>query len=192
MEAALDGTVQAAVAITEARDPYTAGHERRVGQLAVAIAAEMGFGKDALKGLQVGAALHDIGKIFVPAEILNKPGSLSDTEFSIIKTHPAGGYEILKVIRFPWPVADMALQHQERLDGSGYPEGLKDGEIMLESRILAVADVVEAMSSHRPYRAALGMDAALAEIKKNRGTLFDAEVVDITLRLFKEGFAFSE
>ena len=139
-----------------------------------------------LLGLRLAGLIHDIGKITVPVEILNKPGRISDTEFNIIKTHPQAGYNILKEIEFPWPVAQIILQHHERLDGSGYPRGIKNGGIMVEAKILAVADVMEAMASHRPYRPALGIEAALEEIEKNRGILYDPEVADICTSLFTE------
>jgi len=179
--------------IVEVRDPYTSGHQRRVAELAVAIANEMGLSDDRIEAIRVAGLLHDIGKIVIPLEILNKAGQLNDLEFEFIKTHPKVGYDLLKDIEFPWPVAEIVLQHHERLDGSGYPNGLKDGEIMLEARILAVADVVEAMSSHRPYRPALGIERALAEIETNRGTKYDPDVVDACLKLFREGkFKFQE
>ena len=170
----------------ESRDPHTAGHQRRVAELSTAIAREMGLASQALEGIHFGALIHDLGKIQVPAEILAKPTRLSKLEFELIKAHPQAGYDILKGIEFPWPVAQMVLQHHERLDGTGYPNGAKDGDIALEARILAVADVVEAMSSHRPYRPALGIDAALAEIIQQRGKLYDSDVVDACVRLFKE------
>ena len=188
---ALGGTIQVLVAAVETRDPYTAGHQQRVTHLARAIASEMGLSLGQIEGIRMAGAIHDIGKIAVPAEILSKPGKITETEFGIIKTHPQVGYDILKGIEFPWPVAKIVLQHQERLDGSGYPAGLKGDEIILEARILAVADVVEAMASHRPYRPALGIDRALEEISKNRGILYDADVVDACVRLFREkGFKF--
>ncbi len=175
----------------ESHDPYTAGHQRRVAELARAIGKKMGLDKERLMGLYIGGLLHDIGKISIPEEILTYPGRLTEAEWAIIRTHPRRGYEILKNTRFPWPVAEVALQHHERLDGSGYPTGLKDDEIILEARILAVADVVEAMSSHRPYRPTRGIDKALAEIKKNKGRLYDPAVVDACVAVFAEGFAFS-
>ena len=155
------------------------------------MATDMGLTDDQVEGVRITASLHDIGKIGVPAEILSKPGRLIDIEFNLIKNHPQTGYELLKDIEFPWPVAQIVLQHHERMDGSGYPQGLKSEDILLEARILAVADVVEAMASHRPYRAALGIEAALEEISKNEGILYDAEVVDACLKLFTEkGFKF--
>ncbi len=188
---ALDGTVSALAATIETRDPYTAGHQRRVAQLACALARELGFSEDQLQGIQVSGFLHDIGKIAVPAEILNKPGKISEHEFSMIKTHPQVGYEVLKGIEFPWPVALTILQHHERLNGSGYPHGLSQEDILLEARILAVADVMEAMVSHRPYRPALLVNQALEEISQHRGILYDPEVVEVCLQLFTEkGFEF--
>ena len=153
----------------------------------MAIAEEMGLGEQLIQGIRLGAMIHDIGKIYVPAEILNRPGKLSEFEFNIIKTHPAVGYDIVKDIPFNWPIRDMVYQHHERLDGSGYPQGLKGEQIILEARILAVADVMEAMSSHRPYRAALPVEKGLAEITGNRGRLYDAPVVDACVRLVQEG-----
>jgi putative nucleotidyltransferase with HDIG domain len=183
---ALVATVEAITATVEARDPYTAGHQRRVADLAQSIAREMGLDESALEGIHFGAQIHDLGKIQVPAEILAKPTRLSKPEFELIKTHPQAGYDIVRGIEFPWPVADMVRQHHERLDGSGYPQGLKGEAIALEARILAVADVVEAMASHRPYRASLGLDAALREIEAKRGIWFEEKVVDACLRLFRE------
>jgi PAS domain S-box-containing protein len=182
----LIATVNTLASAIEMRDPYTAGHQRRVTILACAIAEEMDLTENQFDGLHMAGLIHDLGKISVPAEILDKAGSLSETEFDIIKTHPQTGYNLLKEIEFPWPVAQVVLQHHERLDGSGYPRGLKGEEIMLEARILAVADVVEAMVSHRPYRAALGIEAALEEISKNKGILYDQEVVDACIKLFTE------
>jgi len=178
--------VNASIKIVESRDPYTAIHEKRVARLVSAIAKEMGLTKDEADSIKIVALLHDIGKITIPAEILTKPSKVTKTEFEIIKMHPQVGYEILKDIAFPIPVAKIILQHHERMDGSGYPNGLKGNEIMLEARILAVADVVEAMSSHRPYRPALGIDKALEEIEKNKGILYDSKVVNACMRLFKE------
>jgi PAS domain S-box-containing protein/putative nucleotidyltransferase with HDIG domain len=179
-------TVNALASTVEMRDPYTAGHQRRVTILACAIAEQMGLTEERFDGLRLAGLIHDIGKITVPIEILNKPGRISETEFNIIKMHPQAGYNLLKEIEFPWPVAQIVLQHHERLDGSGYPQGLKNGGIMQEAKILAVADVVEAMASHRPYRPSLGIDAALGELTKNRGILYDPEVVDVCQRLFVE------
>lgn len=185
----LDGTVKALATTIEIRDPYTAGHQRRVAQLACAITKEMGFSEDAMEGMQVMGFLHDIGKIVVPAEILSKPGALNELEFNMIKAHAQVGYNILQGIEFPWPVNDVVLQHHERLNGSGYPQGLTKEDIIVEARILAVADVVESMASHRPYRPALGMDRALEEIMQKKGILYDKDVVDACARLFiKKGF----
>ncbi len=187
----LGATVQAMAATVETRDPYTAGHQRRVANLARAIAQEMNLYKDVVDGIRVAGLIHDIGKISVPAEILSKPTKLTEMEFNIIKVHSETGYNILKDIEFPWPIADIVLQHHEKLNGSGYPQGLKNGQILLEAKILAVADVVEAMASHRPYRAGLGIDFALEEIEKNKGILYDAKIVDACARLFREkGFRF--
>ncbi|MBI5660309.1 MAG: PAS domain S-box protein [Nitrosomonadales bacterium] len=182
----LEGTVQAIAAMVELRDPYTAGHQRRVAQLAAAIAVELGLPEERVRGIHLAGTIHDLGKIQTPAEILSKPGKLSATEFNLIKDHPQNGYEILKGIAFPWPIAQMVWQHHEKLDGSGYPQGLKGEEILLEARILSVADVVEAMSSHRPYRPGLGTDAAMAEIGRGRGGRYDPDAVDACVRLFRE------
>lgn len=179
-------TVSAMAAIVEMRDPYTAGHQRRVAQLASAIAHELGLQDTQIEGLNLACVVHDVGKINIPAEILSKPGRLIGPEFSLIRQHPEAGHEILKGIDFPWPIAQAVLQHHERLDGSGYPRGLRGNEILLEARIMAVADVIEAMASHRPYRPGLGLDAALAEIEAKHGTLFDPVVADAALRLFRE------
>jgi GAF domain-containing protein len=186
----LEATIEAIAATVEARDPYTAGHQRRVASLACALGKEMGLAESMQQGLHFGALIHDLGKIQVPAEILSKPTRLTKLEFDLIKTHPQAGYDIVKGIDFPWPVAQMVHQHHERVDGSGYPQGLRGDAITLEARILAVADVVEAMASHRPYRPGLGLDAALREIEAKRGQWFDAAVVDACLRLFREqGFS---
>ncbi|MDO9577380.1 MAG: HD domain-containing phosphohydrolase [Candidatus Cloacimonadales bacterium] len=179
-------TVNGLVSAMEKRDPYTAGHQRRVANLATAIAEEMNLSIDQTAGIRIAALVHDIGKIYVPSEILSKPGELSRAEMNLIRTHPAAGHEILSKIHFPWPVAEIVLQHQERLDGSGYPQGLKSDDIILEARILSVADVVEAISSHRPYRPALGVEFALNEIISHKGTLYDSQVVDACIILFKE------
>jgi len=191
LEKSLEQSIRAIADTVEARDPYTAGHQRRVGELAVAIAREMGLPEQTIHGIHLAAAVHDLGKIHVPAEILSKPGKLTDIEFMLIKTHPQAGYDILKDVDFPWPIADIVRQHHEKLDGSGYPQGLKDGEILLESCIMTVADVVETMSSHRPYRPSLGMELALKEIERGRGSAYDPMVADACLKLFREGrFAF--
>jgi PAS domain S-box-containing protein len=191
LQDSLTGTVRAIASIVEMRDPYTSGHQVRVADLAAAIARQMGLPEDRVQGIHLASIVHDLGKIKIPAEILSKPGLLSDIEYQLIKTHAQAGYDILKDISFPWPIAQMALQHHERVDGTGYPQGLKGEAFMLEARILSVADVVEAMSSHRPYRPALGTAEAMAEIIKHRGTYFDPQVVDACLILFEEkGFAF--
>ncbi len=193
LQAALDGTVNALAATVEMRDPYTAGHQRRVAQLACAIAEEMNLPEERIRDLHTAAVIHDIGKINVPSEILSKPGRLSEIEFDMVKSHPQVGYDILQKTRCPEAVTQIVLQHQERLDGSGYHQGLSGEDIILEARILAVADVVEAMCSHRPYRAAFGIDRALEEISQNKGILYDAEAVDACVTLFKEErFAFEE
>jgi PAS domain S-box-containing protein/putative nucleotidyltransferase with HDIG domain len=181
---ALEATINALTAAVEMRDPYTAGHQRRVTDLACSIAKEMGLPQERMEAIQMAGIIHDIGKILVPSEILSKPGKLSDAAFNIIKTHPQAGYDILKSIEFPFPVAQIVLRHHERMDGSGYPAGLSGEKILLEARILAVADVVEAMASHRPYRPVLGIDKALEEITRNKGILYDSEAVAACLRLF--------
>ncbi|MCP9833423.1 MULTISPECIES: HD-GYP domain-containing protein [unclassified Cyanobium] len=172
--------------MAEMRDPYTAGHQQSVDKLALAIGVELGLPVRQLEGLQLAASVHDIGKIMVPAEILCKPTKLTRHEYDLIKDHAQAGYDILKDVDFPWPIARIVLEHHERMDGSGYPNGIPGDEQLLESRIVAVADVVQSMCAHRPYRAGLGSDAALAEITKNRGKLYDPEVVDACLRLFNE------
>jgi len=191
LRGALGGTIQVIESMVEERDPYTAGHQRRVTDLARSIAKEMGLSVNLRDAIRMAGAIHDIGKISVPSEILSKPTQLTETEFELIKKHPKVGYEILKNIDFPWPVAEIVLQHHERLDGSGYPNGLKNGQILMEARVLGVADVVEAMSSHRPYRASLGKDKALEEIKKNKGILYEPEAVDACVELIsKKGYEF--
>jgi HD-GYP domain-containing protein (c-di-GMP phosphodiesterase class II) len=187
----LEGTVRAIAGIVEMRDPYTAGHQIRVADLAAAIAGQMGLPEEQVHAIHLAGTVHDLGKIQIPAEILSKPGKINDLEYSLIKIHPQAGYDILKGINFPWPIADMVLQHHERMDGSGYPQGLKGDAILLEARILCVADVVEAISAHRPYRAGLGIETALDEISKNRGKFYDPQVADACLTLFrKEGYTF--
>jgi len=183
---ALEGTIDAMSLTIEMRDMYTAGHQRRVAQLAVAIAEEMKLPVDKIEGIRMAGIIHDIGKIAMPAEVLTKPARLSKIEVQLIREHPRVGFNILKKIDFPWPVAQIILQHHERMDGSGYPDGLSGEAILLEARILAVADVVEAMSSHRPYRPALGVEKALEEIRRGRGIRYDLQVVDACIRLFKE------
>jgi putative nucleotidyltransferase with HDIG domain len=186
MRKALAGTVQAISLAVETRDPYTSGHQRRTADLARAIATEMGLPRDRIEFVRIATAIHDIGKIAIPADILSKPKKLNDIEFKIIQSHAQAGYEILRDIEFSWPVAEVILQHHERIDGSGYPHGLQGEDILPEARILMVTDVVEAMVSHRPYRHALGMDAAIEEIARNRGILYDPEVVDACLRLIQD------
>lgn len=183
---ALGATIQAMAMTVEVRDPYTAGHQRRVADLARSIASEMGLSYDQIDGIRMAALIHDIGKISIPAEILSKPTRLTDWEFNLIKIHPQAGYDILKNIEFQAPVARMILEHHERINGSGYPNSLKGENILLGSRIIAVADVVEAMASHRPYRPSLGIDAALDEITKNKNILYDPDTANACLRLFNE------
>jgi PAS domain S-box-containing protein len=188
----LQATVQSIALLVETNDPYTYGHQQRVAQLAVAIAKEMGLTTDQQDFIYTASIIHDLGKVSVPSELLSKPTKLTELEFNLIKTHSPSGYNILKDIEFPWPVADTVLQHHERMNGSGYPNHLQGSAILLEARILAVADVVEAISSHRPYRPSLGIDFALDDISKNKGILYDANVVDACLKLFQEkNFAFS-
>lgn len=178
--------------ISEMRDPYTAGHQQRVAQLSYAIAQEMGLSEEQKKGIYMAAMVHDIGKIRVPLEILVNPNGLTEYEFNIIKSHPKNGYEILQPIKFPYPIAQIIFQHHERMDGSGYPQGLSGKSILLESRILGVADTVEAMSIHRPYRPALGIEKAIEEISNKNGILYDPDVVTACLKVLKKGFHFSE
>jgi HD-GYP domain-containing protein (c-di-GMP phosphodiesterase class II) len=185
LKASLDGTVTMAMELGELRDPYTTGHEARVAQISVQIGKVLGLDDSVIQALDLAGKLHDIGKFVVPVEILSKPGRLTEIEFDLVKGHALAGYNILKRVDFPWPVAEFVLQHHERLDGSGYPRGLKGDEISLEARILAVADVVESMSSHRPYRPALGIEVALAEIERGRGTTYDAKVADACFKLFR-------
>ena len=182
----LKGTISALITVVEYRDLYTSGHQQRVSELARTIAKEMGFSRDRMMGICMAGALHDIGKIAIPVEILSKPDLLSETEFDLIKNHSKVGYDILTSIKFPWPLARIILQHHERVDGSGYPNGLLGKEILIEAKILGVADVVEAMTFHRPYRPALGIDKALEEISNNKGKLYDTEVVKVCLNIFKE------
>jgi len=187
----MEGTINIMAKIVETRDPYTAGHQQRVSQLATAIAKEINLSQDKIEGTRIASLIHDIGKMSIPAEILSKPSKLNELEFDLIKNHSQKGYEILKTIDFLWPVAEIVYQHHEKVNGSGYPRGLKGDEILLEAKIICVADVVDAMSSHRPYRPALGIDAALEEISKNKGILYEPEVVDTCVKLFKEkGFKF--
>ena len=191
LQKSISGVVQAMALTVETRDPCTSGHQVRVAKLATMIARKMNFSSEQAEGVNMAAAIHDIGKISVPAEILSKPSRLSDIEFQLIQIHPEAGYNIVKDIEFPWPIATIILQHHERINGSGYPKGLKGEEILPETRILSVADVVEAISSHRPYRPAYGIDFALEEISNMKGILYDTAVVDACLRLFNEkGFMF--
>src|SRR5664280_458858 len=181
-----EATIQVLISAVEMRDPYTSGHQLRVANLASAIAKEMELPDDEIEGIRMAGSIHDIRKLSVPAEILSKPTKLTNIEFSLIKEHSHSGYEMLKDVESPWPLAQIVYQHHERMDGSGYPRNLKGEEICMEARILAVADVVEAMASHRPYRPALGIDAALTEIEKNKGIFYDNDVADACLRLFRE------
>jgi PAS domain S-box-containing protein/putative nucleotidyltransferase with HDIG domain len=183
---AMEHAIQAMTIVVEMRDPHTAGHQQRATQLACAIAKQMGLSKERIGGLRLAGLIHDIGKVRVPAEILMNPDGLSEPEFMMIKAHPRLGYEILRTIDFPWPVAQIVLQHHERMDGSGYPSGLSGEDIIMEARILGVADVVDAMASHRPYRPALGINKALEEISQNKGVLYDSKVVNACLTLFRD------
>jgi PAS domain S-box-containing protein len=186
LEKAIAATIQVMVSAVETRDPSTAGHQTRVAHLARAIAEEMGLPQDMIDGIHIAGSIHDIGKLSVPAEILAKPTTLTELQYSFIKEHPQIGYDILKNVESPWPLAQIVYQHHERMNGTGYPRNLKGDEILLEARIMAVADVVEAMASHRPYRPAFDIEEALEEIEKNRGTLYDGDVVDACLKLFRE------
>ena len=187
----LEDTVGAIASTIEMRDPYTAGHQRRVAKLAATIAGEMGLPQDQARGIFLAGLIHDVGKIHIPAEILSKPGKLTALEMQFIQTHAQAGYDIIKGVEFPWPIAEAVLQHHERLDGSGYPRGLVAEAVIVEARILAVADVTEAIMAHRPYRPALGLDAALAEIESGKGRLYDPAAVDACIVLFRnKGFAF--
>ncbi|MDD5648687.1 MAG: HD-GYP domain-containing protein, partial [Dehalococcoidia bacterium] len=189
---ALHDSIKAMARIVDLRDPYTAGHQQKVAGLASAIARELGMDDTAVEHLVMASTVHDIGKMYVPADILSKPGRLSELECDIIKTHAQGGFDILAGIEFSGPVAMTVLQHHERLNGSGYPNGLKDNQILPEAKILAVADVVEAMASHRPYRPSLGVETALNEIERNKGDLYDPAVVDVCLGLFRDkAFSFN-
>jgi HD-GYP domain-containing protein (c-di-GMP phosphodiesterase class II) len=190
---AVGTTIQVLASAVEARDPYTAGHQIRSADLARTIAAEMGLSQDKIEGIRIAGSIHDIGKLSIPAEILSKPTRLSEIEFALIKAHSQRGFEMIKDVKSPWPLAEIVHQHHERMDGSGYPRNLKGEEILIEARILCVADVVEAMASHRPYRPGLGIDAALNEIEKNRGIFYDNAVADACLKLFREkGFKLAE
>jgi HD-GYP domain-containing protein (c-di-GMP phosphodiesterase class II) len=185
LKSLLGNTVLALSTAVEARDPYTAGHQQRVMDLAVNIARELGWEEARVEALGIAALVHDVGNIYVPAEILSKPGKLSPLEFELVKNHPHIGYKILNTIDFPWPIADMVLQHHEMLDGTGYPSGLRDGAILQEAQIIAVAGAVEAMASHRPYRPAMGITAALEQLERHRGLKFDPHIVDTCLHLFR-------
>ncbi len=182
----MEETVNGLVSAMEMRDPYTAGHQRRVAALATKIAEEMGLNKDQVNGIRIASLIHDIGKIHVPSEILSKPGKLTEIEFAIVKSHSKAGYDILRTIEFPWPVAKTVLQHHEKLDGSSYPNGLTDDDIIIEAKILCVADVIEAMSTHRPYRPALSIEKALEEIIKNKSIKYDASAVDACVKIIRE------
>ncbi len=193
LQQALEGSIRAMALTVEMRDPYTSGHQQRVAGIAKAIAKEMKLPKEQIEGILMAGLIHDLGKIAIPAEILAKPGPITKTEFELIKSHPDVGYEILKNIEFSWPIAHIVLQHHERIDGSGYPSGLSGNQILMEAKILGVADVVEAMASHRPYRPALGIDVALQEISKNSGLLYDPDVADACLTIFRQkGFKLSQ
>lgn len=186
LQRTFEETVHALSALVEMRDPYTAGHQKRVALIARAIATEIGLPDHRVQGIWVAALVHDVGKIRVPSDILSKPGRITKAEYELIKEHPQTGYDVLSKIDFPWPVAQIVLQHHERINGSGYPRGLKEQEILIESKIMGVADVVEAMTYRRPYREALGLDVALQEIKQNEGILYDPEVVQACIKIFTE------
>ncbi len=186
LEKSLGDTIKTMSMVVETRDPYTAGHQNKVAMLAAAIAKKMSLSEEQIKGIQMSGAIHDIGKIYIPADILSKPGKLSNIELQLIRTHSQAGYDITKNVDFPWPVARIILEHHERMDGSGYPNGVLNNDILPEARIIAVADVVDAMASHRPYRPSLGIDVALREIEKNKGVLYDSDAVDACLMLFRE------
>ncbi len=193
LQKTLSGVIQAMSLAVESRDPYTAGHQQRVSALALAISQELGLSREEAAGLHMAGIVHDLGKLSIPAEILSKPTKLTNLEFDLIKCHSDNGYQILKDIEFPRPIARMVLEHHERLDGSGYPQGLTRDHILLESKILAVADVVEAMASHRPYRPALGLELALEEINRNMDVKFDEDAVKACLKLFRENkFSFED
>jgi putative two-component system response regulator len=183
---ALKETIQLIGMTLEAKDPYTAGHQKRVARLASAIAEEMGLAEEKIEGIHFAGLIHDIGKVYIPAEILNRPGTLSTLEFELIKTHAQVGYDIIQHVKFPWPIAEAIFQHHERMDGSGYPSGFSGEQIIIEARILAVADVVEAMATHRPYRPACSLEKTLEEISSNRGTLYYDKAVDACIRLLKD------
>jgi HD-GYP domain-containing protein (c-di-GMP phosphodiesterase class II) len=191
LEDILHGTISALSTAISKRDPYTAYHQTRVAKLSTAIGNVLGFSKKRLDGLNIAATVHDVGKINIPTGILNKPGKLLPEEFTLIKIHPVVGFDILMDVEFPWPIGQMVYQHHERIDGSGYPQGLNDGEILLEAKIIGVSDVVEAMASHRPYRPALGIEVALEEINSKKSEQYAPEVVDACSNLFREGFVFN-
>ena len=182
----MEGTAHIIMEIVEIRDPYLTGHQQRVSQLATAIAQEMKLPQDKIEGVRFASLVHDVGKVNLPTEIVSKLNKLSEVEFNLVKNHPRIGYEILKKVDFPWPIAEIVFQHQEKIDGSGYPRRLKGAEILIEAKILGVANVIEAMSSSRSYRPAISIEESLAEISRNKNILFDPEVVDACLRLFKE------
>ena len=186
MHKIIEGTVNIITKVVEIRDPYSMGHQQRVSKLAMAIAQEMKLSQDKINGTKIASLVHDIGKVNLPTEIISKPSKLIEVEFNLIKNYPKVGYDILKKVDFPWPIAEIVLQHQEKIDGSGYPRGLKGDKICIEAKILGVANVVEAMSSYKSYRPALSIDEALAEISKNKNILFDPQVVDTCIKLFKE------
>ena len=191
LKEAMKGIILGFSTLVEQRDPYTAGHQKRVTELSLAIAESMGIEGDQVAGLQMAAMVHDIGKVYVPSDFLNRPGKLNDVEFAVIKEHPKGGSTILKSVDFEWPISQIVLQHHERMDGSGYPNGLSGDNILLEARIVAVADVIDAMASHRPYRPSLGIDKALEEVEANKGMLYDPDAVAACLTLFRgKGFVF--
>ena len=182
----LNATVDGLVSAVEMRDPYTAGHQKRVAKLSVAIAKELGLSKDRIDGIRMASRLHDLGKMYIPSEILTKPGPLTESEYNLIKMHPETGYDVLKDIDFPWPIAKMVLQHHERIDGSGYPDHLSGEDIIIEAQIIGLADTIEAITSHRPYRETLGVYTALKEVSEDKGVLFRPHLVDVATKLFKE------
>jgi len=191
LQRAIEGAINAVALTTEIRDPYTAGHQHRVAKLACSIGRELGLSNEQIEGVRVAGTLHDIGKIYVPAEILSRPGRLRQNEINLVKDHAQVGYDLLSTIEFPWPVAQIVLQHHERMNGSGYPLGLSGDEILIEAKIMSVADVVEAMASHRPYRPALSIEEALLEISQQRGVLYSPEAVDACIKVFTQrGFKF--
>ncbi|UCH51693.1 MAG: PAS domain S-box protein [Chloroflexota bacterium] len=191
LQRTIEGAINAVALTTEVRDPYTSGHQQRVAKLACVIARELGLAEKQIEGIRVAGTLHDIGKIYVPAEILSRPGRLRQNEINLVKDHAQVGHDLLNTIEFPWPIASIVLQHHERVNGSGYPSGISGDDIMIEAKIMSVADVVEAMASHRPYRPALSIEEALLEILQQRGVLYCPEVVDACISLFtKKGFAF--